>query len=73
MNEHRNARIVIRYDPAICTHAGNCVKGLPGVFDVNRQPWIDVDGADPALIIKTISTCPSGALTFELAGEPSHT
>jgi uncharacterized Fe-S cluster protein YjdI len=72
MNEHRNSRIVVRYDASVCTHAGNCVKGLPAVFDVNRTPWIDVDAADAANIIQTIRACPSGALTFELVGEPSR-
>jgi uncharacterized Fe-S cluster protein YjdI len=73
MHEHKNAQIIVRYDASICTHAGNCVKGLPAVFDVNRDPWINLTAADPSAIIKTIAMCPSGALTYELVGEPSRT
>jgi len=32
MQEHRNDKLVVRYDPAICIHAGECVRGLPSVF-----------------------------------------
>ena len=65
MSEHRNEKIVVRYDQKVCVHAGNCVKTLPAVFDVSRTPWIDVNGATPEAIAKTVAACPSGALTFE--------
>jgi hypothetical protein len=29
MQEYRNDKIVVRYDPKICIHAGECVRGLP--------------------------------------------
>src|SRR5665648_661557 len=47
MQEYRNDKIVVRYDPKICIHAGDCVRGLPSVFDVAAKPWIDVNGAAP--------------------------
>lgn len=66
MSEHRNEKIIVRYDPEVCQHAAHCVKTLPGVFDPNRNPWIDVNGADADAIQKTIAGCPSGALSFQL-------
>lgn len=68
MSEHRNDKVIVRYDPEVCIHAGHCVKTLPGVFDASRKPWIDVNGADAAAIEKTVAGCPSGALTFERVG-----
>ena len=44
MQEYRNDKIVVRYDPTICIHAGECVRGLPSVFNVSKNPWIDVAG-----------------------------
>jgi uncharacterized Fe-S cluster protein YjdI len=44
MQEYKNDKLVVRYDPAICIHAGECVRGLPSVFSLSRKPWIDVNG-----------------------------
>ena len=66
MQEHKNDKLVVRYDPAICIHAGECVRCLPSVFSLSRTPWIDVNGAPAAAIIEQVKCCPSGALTYEL-------
>jgi uncharacterized Fe-S cluster protein YjdI len=58
------AEVTISYDPEVCTHSGNCVKGLPGVFNVDREPWIDPDGGSIEEIRTAIRNCPSGALTM---------
>jgi uncharacterized Fe-S cluster protein YjdI len=50
MQDYRNDKIVVRYDPKICIHAGDCVRELPNVFDVGKKPWINVDGASPILL-----------------------
>ena len=65
MAEYRGKDIIIRYDEDTCIHAGNCVKNLPAVFDVNRKPWVNPDDATVNAIKNTIATCPSRALTFE--------
>lgn len=64
MQEYSNDKITVRYDEKICIHAGKCVQGLPQVFDVNKTPWINVDGAEVETIKKTIAQCPSGALSL---------
>ncbi|QGZ93358.1 (4Fe-4S)-binding protein [Terricaulis silvestris] len=62
--QHTNGTITITYDAEVCTHAARCVKGLPGVVDANRKPWIDPDGATPSEIEAQVARCPSGALGF---------
>ncbi len=65
--------IVINYDVARCIHAAECADGLPEVFDPDRKPWVDADGARPGRIASVIHRCPSGALTYErLDGEPGE-
>ena len=67
MQEYKkNDKVVVRYDPAICIHAGECVRGLLSVFSLSRKPWIDVNAATAAEIIEQVKRCPSGALSYEL-------
>jgi uncharacterized Fe-S cluster protein YjdI len=66
MQEYRNYKIVVHYDPEICSHAGECVRGLPSVFNVSKNPWIDVNGASANAVAEQVKRCPSGALTYEL-------
>lgn len=54
----------VTFDPNLCTHSGNCVRGLPAVFDVKRKPWISPQAADAAAVEAQVSRCPSGALKF---------
>ena len=65
MQEYSNDKITVRYDEKICIHAGKCVQGLPQVFDVGKNPWINVAGANVEAIRQTIRQCPSGALSLE--------
>ena len=62
---YKNDKIAVRYDPKVCIHAGECVRGLPSVFDVSKKPWIDVNGAAVDAIIEQVKRCPSGALSYE--------
>jgi len=66
MREFRNDKIVVRYDPNICTHSGACIRRLPTVFDLSKDPWIDVNGASVDATVDQVKCCPSGALTYEL-------
>lgn len=66
MQEHRNDKIIVRFDPNTCIHAGECVRGLPAVFNLSKDPWIDVDAASMQAIIEQVKRCPSGALTYEV-------
>jgi uncharacterized Fe-S cluster protein YjdI len=57
----------VSFDAARCLHAGECVRGLPVVFDVKARPWIQPDGADADAIAEVVRRCPSGALHFRRA------
>jgi uncharacterized Fe-S cluster protein YjdI len=68
VERYSNGEITVTYDPDVCTHAGRCVKGLPGVFDAEKKPWVNVDGATAAEIEAQVKKCPSRALGFIRAG-----
>lgn len=55
----------VSFDPEVCIHAANCVRGLPTVFDTKRKPWITPDGAAPNEVMEQVARCPSGALQIE--------
>ncbi|WP_310831376.1 (4Fe-4S)-binding protein [Paenibacillus pedocola] len=56
--------IEVMFNSEVCTHSGYCVKGLPGVFDLSKRPWINPDANTAEAIARQIDTCPSGALTY---------
>lgn len=62
-------RLNIYWKPEICQHAGECVRGLPNVFDPHKRPWITPENATDEEIAKVIDRCPSGALTYEWKSE----
>lgn len=61
---YENDAIEVHWEPRLCIHVRNCVRGLGQVFDPAARPWIQVDAADPDAIAQTILTCPTGALHF---------
>ena len=61
---YANDRIEVTWEPAFCTHAAECLRGLPGVFDNQRRPWIIVDNGSPGDIGEVIQRCPKGAQPF---------
>ena len=65
IQEYQAPGFKVTFDPNVCTHSGNCVRGLPAVFDVKRKPWISADAATAAEVEAQIARCPSGALRFQ--------
>ncbi len=65
-HEFKGADITITYDDAVCTHAANCVRRLPAVFDADRSPWIEPNAAPIEDTVAVVKACPSGALRYEL-------
>jgi uncharacterized Fe-S cluster protein YjdI/CDGSH-type Zn-finger protein len=61
---YTTAAIEVHWEPRLCIHTGNCVHGLPQVFNPTARPWVDVDAADADGIANTIDTCPTGALHY---------
>ena len=59
VNKYSNGEITIVWEPGKCIHAGNCVRGLPEVFNARIKPWINAEGADTKSIIDQVKNCPS--------------
>lgn len=57
--------LTVLWKPQRCIHSGICARGLPGVFDPKRRPWVDMTAAEQAEIIAQVDRCPSGALSCE--------
>lgn len=63
---YETADITVTFDPNICRHTGVCVRGLPAVFDVQRQHWVRPELASPEAVAAQVARCPSGALQYKL-------
>jgi uncharacterized Fe-S cluster protein YjdI len=57
--------VTVSFDPEVCVHAANCVRGLPAVFDTSKRPWIQPDNAPGDEVVAQVARCPSGALRIE--------
>ena len=60
--------ITIHDNRGICAHAARCTDGMKSVFRLGQEPWIDPSGANAEKIAATIQQCPSGALSYTVAG-----
>ena len=68
----RGAHRAVALAPRGRTHATECARGLPAVFDTSRKPWIAVDAAAADAVVTVVERCPSGALTYERAEGPAE-
>lgn len=59
--------LTVTFDPRVCTHSGNCVRGLFDVFDVSKRPWVNLAAAPAEHVVEQVKRCPSGALNFTVA------
>src|SRR6476469_8321879 len=65
---YQGRHITIHDNRSICAHAGRCTDGLPAVFRMNKEPWIDADAASREEISAVVRQCPSGALSYSVDG-----
>ena len=63
---YENDEIIVFWNPDLCVHATECIRGNNKVFDVSRRPWVDISHAPAKEIAEIIDRCPSGALKYEL-------
>jgi uncharacterized Fe-S cluster protein YjdI len=54
--------VEVTWEPRLCTHAAECLRGAPEVFRARARPWIRLEGADPAHVAEVVARCPTGAL-----------
>jgi CDGSH-type Zn-finger protein len=66
--DYVGAGITIHDNRGICAHAGFCSEGLPAVFRMKTEPWIDPEGAEVEKVVETVRRCPSGALSYTIDG-----
>jgi len=64
VKEYTSGEITVFWDPERCIHAAECLRGLPGVFNPQKSPWVDMEGATSEEIMAAIDRCPSGALSY---------
>ena len=62
--------VTVVWQPARCIHSQVCFHGLPSVFDPRKRPWVDLEGAELAVIVEQVKHCPSGALSIGAAAVP---
>jgi uncharacterized Fe-S cluster protein YjdI len=60
--------ITVTYDPGLCVHAAECVRGLPDVFAPGERRWIRPERAAPEAVAEVVGRCPTGALQATLKG-----
>ena len=54
----------VSFDLDICIHIGECLRGQPDVFQLDRRPWILSDLAGAEEVTEVVKRCPSGALLY---------
>ena len=73
IKEYVNGDLTVIWKPAKCIHSAICVNTLPQVYDPNAKPWIKAENATVDELKAQIEKCPSGALTYRMAGETTAT
>lgn len=66
VKEYSNGEVTVVWQPSLCVHSENCIKGLPSVFNLEAKPWINVEGAGTQAIVDQVQQCPSGALSHRM-------
>jgi uncharacterized Fe-S cluster protein YjdI len=66
---YETPEITVTFEPDLCIHSGNCVRGLPAVFDIRRKHWVRPEAASADAVEAQIARCPSGALKSYRPGE----
>jgi uncharacterized Fe-S cluster protein YjdI len=59
---YKGHAVDVTFDAEVCRHSGNCVRGLPAVFDTSKKPWIQPDNASAETVTAAVARCPTGAL-----------
>lgn len=72
IKKYSNDEITVIWQPDLCTHSTICWNasvGLPGVFNPDARPWINMNGDTTERIAKQVNKCPSGALSYRKNNE----
>jgi uncharacterized Fe-S cluster protein YjdI len=66
IKKYTNGEVTVIWQPDMCIHSTICFNGLPQVFDPQKRPWVNIDGASTTEIIDQVKACPSGALNYQM-------
>ena len=67
-DDYAKGPLTVHDNRGLCAHIGRCTDGLPAVFRLRQEPWIDPAGADDETIAGQVRHCPSGALSHSVDG-----
>ncbi|MGI8632373.1 MAG: (4Fe-4S)-binding protein [Solirubrobacterales bacterium] len=62
---YENDAIRVHWNSTRCIHTARCIDALPGVFDPDSRPWVDLDGAEADAVAEAVELCPTGALSSQ--------
>ncbi len=62
--------ITVTFDPNLCIHSRECVRGLPEVFDPASRRWIRPERASADRVDEVVGRCPTGALQVQRPDRP---
>lgn len=51
---YEGGAMTVHYESKRCIHAKECVRGLPGVFDPKKRPWVTPDAASADVVAPKI-------------------
>ena len=66
---YSNGELTIKWQPAKCVHAGECVRTLPQVYHPRERPWIKIENATTDELKAQVQKCPTGALSYFMNNE----
>jgi uncharacterized Fe-S cluster protein YjdI len=72
IKKYSNDEVTVVWQPDKCIHSAICISGLPNVFDNQKRPWVNIQGATSERIIEQVKACPSGALSYFMNGEENQ-
>jgi len=64
-----SADTTVTFDPDTCVHSGECVRGLPEVFNVQLRRWVQPGNAPAERVAEQVRRCPSGALQYRMKSD----
>lgn len=65
--------IDVTWNGRLCIHVGECGRAEGDLFVGGREPWCEPDRVSVEDVIEVVERCPTGALSYVIAGEAATT
>jgi len=66
ITQYPGNEVNVSWDGRLCIHIGECGRAKGELFVGGRQPWCLPDQASPQEVDDVVTSCPTGALVFEV-------